>query len=204
LMPSREWKRRARGMPWFPGETLITGIGQGALLVTPLQLASGTGALALKGTRFKPHLVKKIEYPGGIDDLNIKPEISGVYEVKKEINWQHVVKGMKNVVHGIRGTAHRIAKNLSYTIAGKTGTAQVFGIAQDEEYEEENVSKKLRDHALFMAFAPVENPLIAVAVIVENGGHGSSVAAPIARKIMDAYLLSNDLLAEKTEQEKKL
>ena len=204
LMPSREWKRRARGMPWFPGETLITGIGQGALLVTPLQLASGTGALALKGTRFKPHLVKRIEYPDGTEDLNIKPEISGVYEVKKAINLEHVVKGMKNVVHGIRGTAHRIAKGLQYTIAGKTGTAQVFGIAQDEEYEEEKVSKQLRDHALFMAFAPVENPKIAVAVIVENGGHGSSVAAPIARKILDAYLLSGNILTDKTRQEKKL
>ncbi|MBT3206107.1 MAG: penicillin-binding protein 2 [Gammaproteobacteria bacterium] len=197
LMPSREWKRRARGMPWFPGETLITGIGQGALLVTPLQLASGTGALALKGTRFKPHLVKKISYPGNRESLNIKPEVSGVYSVKKELNWQHVVNGMKNVVHGIRGTAHRLAKGLSYTIAGKTGTAQVFGIAQDEEYEEDKVTKKLRDHALFMAFAPVEKPQIAVAVIVENGGHGSSVAAPIARKIMDAYLLSDKKLLKK-------
>jgi len=204
LMPSREWKRRVKGMPWFPGETLITGIGQGALLVTPLQLASGTGALALKGTRFKPHLVKKIAYPDGSEDLNIKPVISGVYEVKKDINWRHVIKGMKNVVHGIRGTAHRIAKGLQYTIAGKTGTAQVFGIAQDEEYEEENVSKQLRDHALFMAFAPVENPRIAVAVIVENGGHGSSVAAPIARKIMDAYLLSGNVLTDNSNKEKKL
>ena len=203
LMPSREWKRRARGMPWFPGETLITGIGQGAFLVTPLQLASGTGALALKGTRFKPHLVKMIDYPGDRESLKIKPEVSGVYPVKKELNWQHVINGMKNVVHGIRGTAHRLAKGLRYTIAGKTGTAQVFGIAQDEEYEEDKVSKKLRDHALFMAFAPVENPQIAVAVIVENGGHGSSVAAPIARKIMDAYLLSDNKITEKMKSEKK-
>jgi penicillin-binding protein 2 len=93
------------------------------------------------------------------------------------------------VVHNIRGTAYRISKGLQYKVAGKTGTAQVFGIAQDEEYEEENVKKKLRDHALFVAFAPVKDPTIAVAVVVENGGHGSSVAAPIARKIMDAYLL---------------
>jgi len=189
LMPSREWKRGARGQPWFPGETLITGIGQGYLLVTPLQLASATGALAMEGRRFKPHLLKTIEYPADNMEVETVPEINGVYNLKKPLNLQHVIKGMENVVHGIRGTAHRIARGISYRMAGKTGTAQVFGIAQDEEYEEEKVSKKLRDHALFMGFAPLEQPKIAIAVIVENGGHGSSVAAPIARKMMDAYLL---------------
>ncbi len=189
LMPSREWKRNARGMPWFPGETLITGIGQGALLVTPLQLSSATGALAMQGKLYKPHLVKSIENPVDQTDQPVEVVLSSEYKLKKKLNWDHVVRGMTNVVHHIRGTAHRIAQGLQYKIAGKTGTAQVFGIAQDEEYEEENVTKKLRDHALFMAFAPVEDPKIAVAVVVENGGHGSSVAAPIARKIMDAYLL---------------
>ncbi len=189
LMPSREWKRNARGMPWFPGETLITGIGQGALLVTPLQLSSSTGALAMQGKRYKPHLVKSIEDPITHVDQAIAPQLTGDYKLRKISNWKHVVKGMVNVVHDIRGTAHRIDQGLQYQIAGKTGTAQVFGIAQDEEYEEEKVSKKLRDHALFMAFAPADDPQIAVAVVVENGGHGSSVAAPIARKIMDAYLL---------------
>ncbi len=204
LMPSREWKRRARGMPWFPGETLITGIGQGAFLVTPLQLASATGALSLKGKRYKPHLVKSIEYPVESIDLKVIPVISGTYPLKKELNWQHIVNGMQNVVHGIRGTAHRIAEGLSYKIAGKTGTAQVFGIAQDAEYEEEEVIKKLRDHALFIAFAPVENPKIAVAVIVENGGHGSSVAAPIARKMLDAYLLPDQNNGDTSKQETDL
>lgn len=189
LMPSREWKRGAKGMPWFPGETLITGIGQGALLVTPLQLSSSTGALAMQGKRYKPHLVKSIENPETLSRVDIEPELVGDYKMKKNLNWKHVVKGMTNVVHGIRGTANRISKGLTYKIAGKTGTAQVFGIAQDEEYEEDKVSKKLRDHALFMAFAPADDPQIAIAVVVENGGHGSSVAAPIARKIMDAYLL---------------
>jgi penicillin-binding protein 2 len=189
LMPSREWKRNAKGMPWFPGETLITGIGQGALLVTPLQLSSSTGALAMQGKLYKPHLVKSIENPVDHTDQPVEVVLSSEYKMKKKLNWDHVVKGMVNVVHNVRGTAHRIAKGLQYKIAGKTGTAQVFGIAQDEEYEEENVSKKLRDHALFMAFAPADDPRIAVAVVVENGGHGSSVAAPIVRKIMDAYLL---------------
>jgi penicillin-binding protein 2 len=189
LMPSREWKRRARGMPWFPGETLITGIGQGALLVTPLQLASATGALAMQGKRYQPHLVKKIEFPGDAEELTVEPKVIGQYHLKKKLNWEHVVRGMKHVVHGIRGTAHRIAKDLKYKIAGKTGTAQVFGIAQDAEYDADKIKKKLHDHALFMAFAPADKPEIAIAVIVENGGHGSSVAAPIARKLMDAYLL---------------
>jgi penicillin-binding protein 2 len=189
LMPSREWKRNARGMPWFPGETLITGIGQGALLVTPLQLSSSTGALAMQGKLYKPHLVKSIENPSDQTDQPVEVVLSSEYKLKKKLNWDHVVRGMTNVIHNARGTAHRIARGLQYKIAGKTGTAQVFGIAQDEEYEEENVTKKLRDHALFMAFAPVEDPRIAVSVVVENGGHGSSVAAPIARKIMDAYLL---------------
>ena len=193
LMPSRDWKRGARGMPWFPGETLITGIGQGAFLVTPLQLASATSAFAMQGVRYRPHLVKSIEFPADQLELDIEPEVSGVYELKKQRNWEHVHQAMVNVVHGLRGTAHRaIGLDAPYKIAGKTGTAQVFGIAQDEEYEEDKVAHKLRDHALFMAYAPAENPQIAIAVIVENGGHGSSVAAPIARKMMDAYLLRQD------------
>ncbi|MBC8503626.1 MAG: penicillin-binding protein 2 [Chloroflexi bacterium] len=203
LMPDREWKRRSKGQPWYPGETLNTGIGQGAMLVTPLQLASATGALALQGQRFRPHLVRLIENPTGKDGYNVLPELAGRYLIKKEINLKHVIKAMENVVHGVRGTANRIGRDASYRIAGKTGTAQVFGIAQDAEYEEENVRKKLRDHALFMAFAPVDDPQIAIAVIVENGGHGSSVAAPIARKMMDDYLLK-DKKIKPVSQEKAL
>jgi len=200
LMPSRDWKRGARGMPWFPGETLITGIGQGAFLATPLQLASATGALGMYGKRFKPHLVKALADADSGLRTEIAPQLAGQYTMHKEQNWQHVVKAMENVVHGPRGTAHyHIGRDAAYRIAGKTGTAQVFGIAQDEEYEEDKVSKKLRDHALFVAFAPAAEPRIAVAVIVENGGHGSSVAAPIARKMMDAYLLNDNTLAQAEE-----
>ncbi len=191
LMPSREWKRGAEGMPWFPGETLITGIGQGALLVTPLQLADSTAALASWGTRFRPRLVGAVEKIPGYERIETTSKVSGRYEVVKPENWQHIHDAMVNVVHGLRGTAHRISRDLDYKIAGKTGTAQVFEIAQDEEYEEDQVHEKLRDHALFMAYAPADAPRIAVAVIVENGGHGSSVAAPIARRIMDAYLLED-------------
>ena len=191
LMPSREWKRGAEGMPWFPGETLITGIGQGAVLVTPLQLADSIAAFAERGTRYRPRMVKAIEKIPDYTRVESEPVVAGQYEIQKEINWEHVHKAMINVVHGLRGTAHRIAQGLDYQVAGKTGTAQVFGIAQDEEYDEDEVHEKLRDHALFVAYAPADQPRIAVAVIVENGGHGSSVAAPIARRIMDAYLLED-------------
>ena len=201
LMPSRDWKRGARGMPWFPGETLITGIGQGAFLATPLQLASATGALANHGKRFKPHLVRVVAAADSGEQVFVQPELIGEYTVRREQNWQHVIKAMENVVHGLRGTAHyHIGRDAPYRIAGKTGTAQVFGIAQDEEYEEDKVSKRLRDHALFVSFAPVDEPRIAIAVIVENGGHGSSTAAPIARRMMDAYLLGNDDKLARSEQ----
>ncbi len=189
LLPSKEWKRRTEGMPWFPGETLITGIGQGALLVTPLQLANSTAALSIKGKRFQPHLVKSVEKVPQYNLIDIASRVEGRYELKNDKNWKHVHDAMVNVVHGLRGTASRIGRGMKYKAAGKTGTAQVFGIAQDEEYDEDTVAKRLRDHALFISYAPAENPKIAVAVVVENGGHGSSVAAPIARRIMDAYLL---------------
>jgi penicillin-binding protein 2 len=189
LLPSREWKRKHEGMPWFPGETLITGIGQGALLVTPIQLANSTAAFSLRGTRYQPHLVKSVEKVPEYNRIEIASHVAGRYQLQREKNWEHVHRAMVNVVHGLRGTAYRISQGIQYQVAGKTGTAQVFEIAQDEEYDEETVIEKLRDHALFISYAPAEKPRIAVAVIVENGGHGSSVAAPIARRIMDAYLL---------------
>jgi penicillin-binding protein 2 len=187
IMPSREWKRKAKGMVWFPGETVITGIGQGAMLVTPLQLTNSTAALSQKGKRYRPHLVRAIDSSQTDFVREMVPEVVEEYEMKRDKNWQHIHDSMVNVVHGLRGTAQRIRRGLKYKVAGKTGTAQVFGIAQEEEYDEETVAQKLRDHALFISYAPAEDPQIAVAVIVENGGHGSSVAAPIARKVMDAF-----------------
>ncbi len=191
LLPSREWKRRTQGMPWFPGETLITGIGQGALLVTPLQLANSTAAFAKQGTRYQPRLVQRVEKVQDNSAVKIADRVVARYQMQRDANWEHIHRAMVNVVHGLRGTAHRISLGLEYRMAGKTGTAQVFEIAQDEEYDEETVAEKLRDHALFVAYAPAEDPQIAVAIIVENGGSGSSVAAPIARRIMDAYLVGS-------------
>jgi penicillin-binding protein 2 len=189
LMPSREWKRRARHQPWFPGETLIAGIGQGFVLATPLQLAANVGALSMRGERMQPRLLKAWRDPlsGKLTREKAKP-LTPV-PVAKPSHWDQIISAMEQVVHSPHGTARRIGWGLKYHAGGKTGTAQVFGIEQGEEYVEEEVAKRLRDHALFVTFAPVENPQIAVAVIVENGGSGGAVAAPIARKVMDAYLL---------------
>ncbi len=191
LNPSRKWKRRNRNLPWFPGETLITGIGQGFMLMTPLQLANATAAISKMGEHFKPRMVYGIQDQQNSQIVKIKAEPLKSVPINDENNWLTVIKAMKNVVYGVHGTARGIKHNLKYTIAGKTGTAQVFGIAQDAEYKKEEIAKKLQDHALFIGFAPYENPRIAVALIVENGGHGGSAAAPIVRKVMDQYLLNN-------------
>ncbi len=191
LMPSRAWKRRTQHLPWFPGETLITGIGQGFELATPLQLANITATLADQGHRMQPHVVYAEQNPDSNAMQVIPPHLLGTIAKVRQSDWDDVIHDMHDVVHSIHGTARRISHNLKYTIAGKTGTAQVFGMKQDEEYVEEDIAKKLRDHALFIGFAPVKDPKIAVAVIVEHGGGGGSVAAPIARQVMDYYLLES-------------
>ncbi len=189
LLPSRDWKRRQRNEAWFHGETLITGIGQGFTLTTPLQLASATATLAAAGQRHAPRVLLS-ERRGAAEERPIAPDtLHPEVPMRDPENWQRMLRAMTEVVHGLRGTARGIARGGDYRIAGKTGTAQVFAIAQDEEYEAEEVEFKLRDHALFVAFAPAEQPRIAVAVIAEHGGSGGAVAAPIARKVMDTYLL---------------
>jgi len=190
LLPSRDWKRRARRQPWYPGETLILGIGQGYFLTTPLQLAAATAAVANNGIYFTPHVVDYLRARDTGEVTPIPPSARTI-PIGLQQNWEDVRAGMQHVVDSPRGTAKRIRSD-RYAIAGKTGTAQVFTVAQDEEYDEETLEKKLRDHALFVAYAPADDPQIAVAVVVENGGHGGSVAAPIARRIMDAYLLPDE------------
>jgi penicillin-binding protein 2 len=192
LIPSRQWKRQARNEPWYPGETLITGIGQGFFLTTPLQLATATAALSRYGQQLRPHLVTATEDPLSHEHIGNPAVPNTTIPVVDRSNWDYIIRAMIETVHGTRGTARRIGEDAPYKIAGKTGTAQVFGIKQDEEYVAEDVEKRLRDHALFVAFAPVEDPRIAVAVIVENGGSGGTVAAPIARQVMDYYLASLD------------
>ena len=189
ILPSRDWKLRTYRTVWYPGETLITGIGQGFMLTTPLQLANITATLSMYGRRIQPNMIYAIQDAADNNHQVIEPKPSEPVPVAQIGNWEKIIKAMQLVVKSPKGTAHRISYGLPYSIAGKTGTAQVFGLKQDEEYKEEEISKKLRDHALFIGFAPVEDPRIAVAVIVENGGHGSSAAAPVVRKVMDKYLI---------------
>lgn len=186
LMPSREWKRGAKGAPWYPGDTVNTSIGQGYMLATPVQLAVMAARLAARGEMLVPRLVAQVG-----DDEPMEPVSLGRIQASDQ-HWTYVMDAMKDVVHSNRGTAKVIAKGLNYSIAGKTGTAQVIGIRQGERYNAEEVAKRNRDHALFIAFAPEENPEIAIGIIVENGEHGSSTAAPIARQVFDAYMSYKD------------
>lgn len=189
LMPSREWKKRVRKTHWFPGETVITGIGQGYMLVTPLQLAAITASLANYGKRIAPHLLKSIENPQTQIKQHIPISVLNELDENTLAEYQQVIDSMIDVVHSAKGTARRISQGVPYKIAGKTGTAQVKSLAQDEEYDEETTVKKYRDHSLFVGFAPADDPKIAVAVIVEHGGSGGRTAAPMARKVMDYYLI---------------
>ena len=179
LLPSTEWKRGAYGQPWYPGETVIAIIGQGYMLATPMQMAEAVTLVANRGKHVQPRLVvenlPEVQRPQWGEDITLK-----------EVDWDFVIKGMENVISHKRGTAHwRIGRNLRYRIAGKTGTAQVVSIAQGEDYDAEKLKEFQRDHSLFVAFAPIEDPQIALSVIVEN----SKGAANVAREIMDFYLL---------------
>ena len=187
LMPSREWKRATRRQAWFPGETLILGIGQGYMQSTPLQLAQATALIASKGKWNRPHLAKTIEGVPPVDP-NPMPDIV----LRDPSNWGKVNHAMQQVVHGARGTARVAGVGAQYLIAGKSGTAQVVAIKQGEKYDRSKVQERHRDHALFVGFAPANNPQIAVSVMIENGEAGSRVASPVVRSVMDAWLLGED------------
>lgn len=181
IWPSREWKRAARGEPWYTGETINMSIGQGYVLMSPMQMALMATTIASRGQRLRPQIVRSI------GDVALEPISDGVVEVPDQ-HWDSIFEAMAEVLHGARGSARAAATGVDYRMAGKSGTAQVVGIAQDAKYDSEALAERHRDHALFVAFAPVEDPQIAVAVIVENGEGGSSQAAPVARKVMDGYL----------------
>lgn len=193
LMPSPEWKKKAYKRPqdkvWFPGETVIVGIGQGYLLATPLQLAHATAIIAAKGRNFRPRLLTGIRDPVSGQWQRLQPVEGERVRLKDEANWDVITEGMLRVTESNHGTAYGALRGTPYHVAGKTGTAQVFSIGQNQQYREADVAERLRDHALFVAFAPAEAPRLAIAVLVENGGHGASVAAPMARALFDAYLL---------------
>ncbi|CDH45021.1 MAG: penicillin-binding protein 2 [Candidatus Competibacteraceae bacterium] len=187
LLPSQEWKNRVHKQPWFAGDTLSAGIGQGYFLATPLQLAHAVAVISQQGKNFAPRILYATEDPGTRAKTLEAPRPLPPVTLKNPRYWDAVIAGMIHVVEG--GTAHRIGIGAQYRIAGKTGTAQVFTLGQNQRYSAKNLAKHLLDHALFIAFAPTEEPRIAVAVIAEHGGGGSATAAPLARKVMDAWLL---------------
>ena len=187
LMPSREWKRARYRQAWYPGETLILGIGQGYMQTTPLQLAQATALMATRGKWIRPHLAKSIQGVTPVDP-NPLPDIV----LRDPKFWDNGRHGMEEVMHGARGTARKVGDTAVYRIAGKSGTAQVVAIKQGEKYDRSKVAERHRDHALFVAFAPADNPQIAVSVMVENGESGSGVAAPVVKQVIDAWLLDDN------------
>lgn len=182
LVPSPHWKRRSKNLPWYPGDTLITSIGQGFMLASPLQMANATASLSQHGRRFRPHLLNKY-----IDNNQTTHYFKRIEEyplrLKHNENWDIVIDAMHNVITNNEGTGYRFGRNAPYSVAGKTGTAQVFSMSQDEKKQYTNLPESLRDHSLFVGFAPVDNPKIAIAVLVEN----DLIASHVARKVMDAY-----------------
>jgi penicillin-binding protein 2 len=187
LMPSEQWKRATRRQPWFPGETLILGIGQGYMQVTPLQLAQATSLIASKGIWHRPHLAETV---GGTPPVDTNPMPNIVLRDNNE--WELVNRGMQAVLHDPRGIARQSAVGAQYRIAGKSGTAQVVAIRQGERYNRAKTLERNRDNALFVGFAPAENPKIVVAVMIENGEAGGRVAGPVVREVLDAWLLDQN------------
>ncbi|KOP52049.1 MULTISPECIES: penicillin-binding protein 2 [Pseudomonas syringae group] len=187
LMPSREWKRATRRQAWFPGETVILGIGQGYMQVTPLQLAQATSLIASKGVWHRPHLAMEVGNAAPVDE---HPMPNIVLHDPNE--WNQVNTGMQMVMHDPRGIARDAAKGAQYRIAGKSGTAQVVAIKQGERYNRLKTLERNRDNALFVGFAPADHPKIVVSVTIENGEAGGRVAGPVVREILDAWLLDSD------------
>ena len=186
LMPSREWKRSTRRQAWFPGETVILGIGQGYMQVTLLQLAQATALIANKGVWNRPHLAKTIDGTPPADDNPIANIV-----LRDPRDWEQVNHAMQLVMHDPRGIARAAAQGAQYRIAGKSGTAQVVAIKQGERYNRLKTAERNRDNALFVGFAPAEDPQIVISVMIENGEAGGRVAGPVVRKVMDAWLLDN-------------
>ena len=190
VLPSQEWKRRHFKKPeqqkWYAGETVSIGIGQGYNAYTPLQMAQAMATLANNGVAYRPHLVDYIENIGSGERTLVKPKIERTISLKAE-NIEFIKRALAGV--NTEGTGARAFAKAEFTSAGKTGTAQVVALKQNEKYDEKRMAERHRDHALFIAFAPLENPKIALAVVVENAGFGARAAAPVARQVLDYYLL---------------
>ena len=194
ILPSREWKEKTFARPvdrvWVPGETVSFGIGQGYLTVTPIELAHYASIVATRGKVWRPRLVTAYRDPRSGELQRIAPVLDGEVSGVAAEDWQRVIHGMIGVTQ--RGTAAAIGLHAPYVFGGKTGTAQVFTVARTVKYNASKINERLRDHSWFIAFAPADSPRIALAVLQENGGAGASAAAPIARKVLDAYLLDAD------------
>ena len=186
VLPSRNWKLGRTGDSWFVGDTINLGIGQGYITTTPLQLAVAVSVLATRGKAYKPNIVEKV------NTTFIEPELLYQIEIKEERNWKKLEESMISVIRSWNGTAHNIYNPEDFLIAGKTGTAQIKSLTEEnltvqEEYENVRKDIKKRDHAIFVGYGPVPNPNLTVVVVVENGESGSAVAAPIAKLIIDRY-----------------
>jgi penicillin-binding protein 2 len=187
LLPSQDWKMKHYQQIWYPGDTVSVGIGQGYSLVTPLQLAFATATLANNGVAYQPHLVKEVQSKNSSENRFIASQ--PLYDLNINPKDLDLVRRAMIAVTQPGGTAVYASLGAPYKIAGKTGTAQVIAMKQGEKYDAKKVDERLRDHAWFIAYAPADKPQIALAVLVENGGHGGGTAAPIARKVLDYYLL---------------
>lgn len=183
IIPSARWKKQMKGVSWYPGDTVITSIGQGFMLATPLQMANATASLGQHGQRFKPHLLTKTVNSDNGEVDEYKPVEEYPVHLRDESNWDVVADAMHNVLTSNEGTGYRFGRNPPYPVAGKTGTAQVFSGHQYEKTKYEDIPEALRDNSLFIAFTPVEKPDIAIAVVVEN----DVIASTVARKVLDAY-----------------
>ncbi len=190
LLPSKKWKLKTKEASWYPGETLITGIGQGYMLATPFQLASATATLSMRGQRVVPRLVGQMEDPATSKSSDLLSELPKKVVQAEDGDWELIIQAMRDVVLGKRGTARKLGVGTFYEFGGKTGTSQVFGLKQvaDENMNKEDIPDHLKDHALFIAFAPLKDPVIAVAVVVEHGGSGGRTAGPVAMKLLNHYM----------------
>jgi len=197
-MPTRDWKMARHRVPWYQGDTIPVGIGQGYWTATPMQIAKATSVLVNKGDVTAPHLLRATIENGHpfdeqvMSDIETYPPLTGV----KKKYWDIAQEGMKLANHGKKGTARRSFQNMSYVTAGKSGTAQVFGLKEDEEYNADEVAEHLRDHALFTGYAPIESPEAVVTIVLENAGGGSSNGAPVVRRILDHIILAEDYQSE--------
>ncbi|EGQ8153889.1 penicillin-binding protein 2 [Vibrio alginolyticus] len=205
-MPTRDWKMSRHKTPWYKGDTIPVGIGQGYWTATPMQIAKATSVLVNEGEVIAPHLLKAtIENGNDFEEQKTTEYVTypPIKNVPKKY-WDMAKEGMRRVNHGTRGTARRSFYKMNYETAGKSGTAQVFGLGENEEYNADEIAEHLRDHALFTGFAPFDDPKVVVTVVLENAGGGSSNGAPVVRKIFDRVVLGPEEIEPENNAKKEV